>query len=131
MNLTPILDFNIKRRPDLKVQILHNPRCSKSRATLKLLQESGIEPEIIEYLQTPPDADQLASILRKLGLGPRDLMRKGQAEYKAMGLDDQALGDEQLIAAMQQAPILIERPIVLAKGRAAIGRPPESVLDIL
>lgn len=131
MNLTPILDFNIKRRPDLRVQILHNPRCSKSRATLKLLQESGIEPEIIEYLQTPPDADQLASILKKLGLGPRDLMRKGQAEYKVMGLDDQTLGEEQLIAAMQETPILIERPIVLANGKAAIGRPPESVLDIL
>lgn len=115
----------------MKVQILHNPRCSKSRATLQLLHDAGIEPEIIEYLQTPPDADQLASILVKLGLGPRDLMRKGQAEYKAMGLDDEALGDEQLIAAMQEAPILIERPIVLANDKAAIGRPPESVLEIL
>jgi len=115
----------------MKVQILHNPRCSKSRATLQLLHDAGIEPEIIEYLQTPPDADQLASILAKLGLGPRDLMRKGQAEYKAMGLDDKALGDEQLIAAMHEAPILIERPIVLANDKAAIGRPPESVLEIL
>ena len=131
MNLTPILDFNIKRRPDLKVQILHNPRCSKSRATLQLLQQAGIEPEVIEYLRTPPDADQLSSILDKLGLGPRELMRKGQSEYKAMGLDDTELSDEQLIAAMLEAPILIERPIVLANGKAALGRPPEAVLEIL
>lgn len=115
----------------MNVQILHNPRCSKSRTTLKLLQENGVEPEIVEYLQTPPDADQLTSILAKLGLGPRDLMRKGQPEYKAMGLDDKTLNDEQLIAAMLEAPILIERPIVLANDKAAIGRPPESVLEIL
>lgn len=115
----------------MKVQILHNPRCSKSRATLKLLQEAGAEPEIIDYLHTPPAADQLLSILDKLGMKPRDLMRKGQTEYKTMGLDDPQLNDEQLVAAMLEAPILIERPIVLANGKAAIGRPPESVLAIL
>ena len=115
----------------MKVQILHNPRCSKSRTTLQLLQENGVEPEIILYLDTPPDADQLASILRKLGMSPRELIRKGQSEYKDMGLDNTQLSDEQLIAAMLKAPILIERPIVLANGRAAIGRPPESVLGIL
>ena len=115
----------------MKVQILHNPRCSKSRATLQLLQENGVEPEIIQYLDTPPDADQLASILRKLGLQPRELMRKGQSEFKDMGLDNTQLSDEQLIAAMLKAPILIERPIVLANDKAAIGRPPESVLEIL
>ena len=115
----------------MKVQILHNPRCSKSRTTLQLLQENGVEPEIIRYLDTPPDSDQLASILEKLNMKPRDLMRKGQTEYKKMGLDDKQLSDEQLIAAMLEAPILIERPIVLANGRAAIGRPPESVLEIL
>ncbi|MCW8925645.1 MAG: arsenate reductase (glutaredoxin) [Xanthomonadales bacterium] len=115
----------------MNVQILHNPRCSKSRATLKLLQEAGVDPEVIEYLQTPPDAEQLVSILRKLGLKPRELMRKGQSEYKAMGLDDMQLSDERLVAAMLEAPILIERPIVLANGKAAIGRPPESVLEIL
>ena len=115
----------------MKVQILHNPRCSKSRATLQLLQENGVEPEIIQYLDTPPDADQLASILGKLNLKPRELMRKGQSEYKDMGLDDQQLSDEQLIAALLEAPILIERPIVLANSKAAIGRPPESVLKIL
>jgi len=111
----------------MKVQILHNPRCSKSRATLQLLQEAGVNPEIIEYLQTPPDAGQLASILAQLGLQPRELMRKGQPEYKSMGLDDPQRTDKQLIA----APILIERPIVLANGKAAIGRPPESVMEIL
>ena len=115
----------------MKVQILHNPRCSKSRTTLQLLQENGVEPEIILYLDTPPNADQLASILKKLNMSPRELMRKGQSEYKEMGLDDKQLSDEQLIAAMLKAPILIERPIVLANGRVAIGRPPESVLEIL
>ena len=115
----------------MKVQILHNPRCSKSRATLDLLRDHGVEPKIIEYLKTPPGAGELASILEKLGMQARQLMRKGQAEYKAMGLDDPRLGDEQLIAAMLEAPILIERPIVLANDKAAIGRPPESVLEIL
>jgi arsenate reductase len=115
----------------LKVQILHNPRCSKSRATLQLLQENGVEPEIILYQETPPSADQLTSILAKLNMQPRDLMRKGQSEYKEMGLDNQQLNDEQLIAAMLKAPILIERPIVLANEKAAIGRPPESVLEII
>ena len=115
----------------MKVQILHNPRCSKSRAMLQLLQENGVEAEIIQYLDSPPDACQLASILRKLGLQPRELMRKGQSEYKEMGLDNKQLSDEQLIAAMITAPILIERPIVLANDKAAIGRPPESVLEIL
>lgn len=115
----------------MKVQILHNPRCSKSRTTLQLLQENGVEPEIILYLDTPPNPDQLASILSKLNMSPRELMRKGQPEYKEMGLDDKQLSDQQLIAAMHKTPILIERPIVLANGRAAIGRPPESVLQIL
>ena len=98
---------------------------------LQLLQENGVEAEIIQYLDSPPDAGQLASILRKLGLQPRELMRKGQSEYKEMGLDNKQLSDEQLIAAMITAPILIERPIVLANDKAAIGRPPESVLEIL
>ena len=115
----------------MKVQILHNPRCSKSRSTLQLLRDNGVEPEVILYLQTPPDADQLASILRQLGMQPRELMRKGQSEYKEMGLDNEQLSDKQLIAAMIEAPILIERPIVLANGKARIGRPPESVLKIL
>ena len=115
----------------MNVQILHNPRCSKSRATLEILKENGIEAEINLYLESPPDAGQLSDILGMLNMQPRDLMRKGQSEYKEMGLADTTLSDEQLIAAMIEAPILIERPIVLANGKAAIGRPPESVLKIL
>jgi arsenate reductase len=115
----------------LKVQILHNPRCSKSRATLELLRQNGIEPEVTLYLETPPDAKQLKSILGKLGMRPRELMRRGQTEYREMGLDDADLGDDALVEAMVRAPILIERPIVLANGKARIGRPPEAVLQIL
>ena len=115
----------------MKVQIMHNPRCSKSRTTLQLLRDNGVEPEVILYLETPPDADALTSILDKLDMQPRDLIRKGQQEYKEMGLGNEQLSDEQLIAAMIEAPILIERPIVLANGKARIGRPPESVLKIL
>ena len=115
----------------MSVKILHNPRCSKSRATLQLMRDRGIEPEIVLYLETPPDAAQLASILEALGRRPRELMRKGEAEYKELGLSDTGLSDAQLIAAMVSAPKLIERPIVLAGNKAAVGRPPESVLDIL
>lgn len=115
----------------MNVQILHNPRCSKSRATLQLLKDNDVEPEVILYLETPPDAAQLVSILSKLDMQPRELLRKGQAEYKEMGLDNMQMSDRELIAAMIEAPILIERPIVLANGKARIGRPPESVLEIL
>ncbi len=115
----------------MTIEILHNPRCSKSRATLALLQEQGIEPEITLYLETPPDAKGLGSILQKLGLTARELMRKSEAEYREQGLADEALSDDELIAAMVASPRLIERPIVLANGQAAIGRPPESVLEIL
>ncbi|NOR20602.1 MAG: arsenate reductase (glutaredoxin) [Xanthomonadales bacterium] len=115
----------------MKVQILHNPRCSKSRATLQVLNNQGIEPEIILYQDAPPTVELLTSILGQLEMRPRDLMRKGQSEYKDMGLDNEQLSDAELIAAMLEAPILIERPIVLANGKAAIGRPPESVLNIL
>lgn len=115
----------------MKVTIYHNPRCSKSRQTLALLEGKGIKPEIVEYLVTPPDRAQLSSILSLLNLKARDIMRKKEAVYKEKGLDDDALSEGQLIDAMIENPILIERPIVLANGRAAIGRPPENVLDIL
>ncbi|WP_198243040.1 arsenate reductase (glutaredoxin) [methane-oxidizing endosymbiont of Gigantopelta aegis] len=116
----------------MTVKIYHNPRCSKSRETLKLLQTQGIEPEIIEYLKTPPSAEELTDILDKLGLDdPRALMRKKEKEYKENNLDDTSLSREQLIAAMVEFPRLIERPIVLANNKAAIGRPPENVLAIL
>jgi arsenate reductase len=109
----------------------HNPRCSKSRAALELLQQRGVEPEIVEYLKTPPDPAALAALLRQLGIGPRDLLRKGEAEYRELNLSDPALSDAELIAAMVKHPQLIERPIVVAGGQARIGRPPERVLEIL
>lgn len=115
----------------MSVKILHNPRCSKSRATLALLTERGITPEIIAYLEHPPSAATLSEILGLLGLTPRELMRKGEAEYRSLGLADESLDNVALINAMVANPRLIERPIVLANGKAAIGRPPEAVLEIL
>ncbi|HIL92185.1 MAG TPA: arsenate reductase (glutaredoxin) [Cycloclasticus sp.] len=115
----------------MSIKIYHNPRCSKSRQTLQLLEEKGIQPDIIEYLKVAPTKAELESVLNLLSLGPRELMRKGEAIYKELNLKDTSLNDEQLIAAMLENPILIERPIVLANDKAAIGRPPESVLDIL
>ncbi|MBD3671173.1 MAG: arsenate reductase (glutaredoxin) [Gammaproteobacteria bacterium] len=112
-------------------KLYHNPRCSKSRQTLQLLQEKGVEPEVIEYLKTPPDAATLKQILQQLGLKPRDLMRKKEAEYKELKLADESLSDDDLIKAMIEHPKLIERPILVSNGKAAIGRPPEQVLDIL
>lgn len=115
----------------MSVKIYHNPRCSKSRQTLQLLQEQGVEVEIIEYLKTPPTATELSSILAKLALEPRELMRKNEAEYKATGMDNTELTRDELINGMVATPKLIERPIVLANDKAAIGRPPENVLSIL
>jgi arsenate reductase len=115
----------------MSVTIYHNPRCSKSRQTLALLQEKGIEPEIIEYLSSPPDAATLSDILGKLGLEPRALMRRKEAPYKDLNLADEGKSRDALIQAMVENPILIERPIVLSGGKAALGRPPEQVLDIL
>ncbi|GMU47070.1 MAG: arsenate reductase (glutaredoxin) [Porticoccaceae bacterium] len=113
------------------VTIYHNPRCSKSRQTLELLRQRGIEPEIVHYLETPPDATTLQELLGKLGLNARQLLRKGEPEYRAAGLDDPSLDDATIVAAMVRHPRLIERPIVVAGARAALGRPPESVLEIL
>jgi arsenate reductase (glutaredoxin) len=112
-------------------RIYHNPRCSKSRATLALLQERGIEPEIVDYLKTPPDHATLTALIGQLGIRPRDLLRTGEAEYRELGLDDPSLSDEQLIRAMVEHPKLIERPIVVSAGKARLGRPPERVLEIL
>ena len=113
------------------VTIWHNPRCSKSRQTLALLRERGVEPEIVEYLKTPPTAGDLEAVLDKLDMEPRDLMRRKEAAYREAGLDDPALGRRALVEAMVAYPVLVERPVVLAGGRAVLGRPPESVLDIL
>ena len=115
----------------MTVTIYHNPRCSKSRQTLALLEERGIVPRVVAYLETPPDADELKRLLAMLGLAPRDLMRRKEAVYKERGLDDPSLAEDDLIRAMVENPILIERPIVVAGDRAALGRPPERVLEIL
>ncbi|MFK8067685.1 MAG: arsenate reductase (glutaredoxin) [Gammaproteobacteria bacterium] len=115
----------------MSVVIYHNSRCSKSRQTLALLEEKGIEPEIIEYLKTPPDAEAVRMLVYMLDISPRDLMRKGEKVYKENNLSDESLSADDLINAMVENPILIERPIVISNGKAAIGRPPESVLEIL
>ena len=115
----------------MSLTIFHNPKCSKSRAVLSLLEERGLEPKIVRYLDEPPDADTLESLLNLLGLEPRDLMRRKEPEYQALGLDDPSLSREALVAAMAAHPRLIERPIVIQDGKAVLGHPPERVLDIL
>lgn len=115
----------------MSVEMLHNPRCSKSRQTLAILQENGVEPQIIDYLATPPSKERLQEILDLLGMSPRELMRKGEDIYKENNLAGPDLSDDALIQAMLDHPKLIERPIVLANGKARIGRPPESVLEII
>ena len=115
----------------MSVTIYHNPRCSKSRQTLQLLRDRGIEPQVIEYLKTPPDAATLDGFLGKLGMEPRQLMRRKEAPYKELNLGDDSLSRTALIAAMVDNPILIERPIVVKGEKVALGRPPESVLEIL
>ncbi|MGB5561650.1 MAG: arsenate reductase (glutaredoxin) [Sedimenticolaceae bacterium] len=115
----------------MTTRIYHNPRCSKSRQTLQLIEQHSGPPEVIEYLKAPPDFDTLSDLLDMLGLDPRQLMRTREKEYAESGADNPDLGREQLIALMVQYPKLIERPIVVSNGKAAIGRPPESILDIL
>lgn len=115
-----------------EILIYHNPRCSKSRETLALLQEQGQEPTVIEYLKQAPTKEQLQEIVTLLGMeSPRELMRTKEAEYKEQNLADAALSYDQLLDAMVTTPKLMERPVVLANGKARIGRPPESVLEIL
>ena len=111
--------------------IYHNPRCSKSRQALELLNEHGVEADVVEYLKTPPDATTLSDILDMLGMEPRELMRSDEIDYRELGLDDASLTREQLIVAMAEHPRLIQRPIVIHDGKAALGRPPQQVLGIL
>ena len=115
----------------MNVTIWHNPRCSKSRQTLKILQDQGIEPEIIEYLKQPPDGAEIRRVLDLLGIEPRQLMRSSEDDYNEQNLADAALDDAELITAMTTWPRIIQRPVVLANNKAAVGRPPEAVLDIL
>jgi len=109
----------------------HNPRCTKSRGALALLRERGIEPEVVDYQSAPPSAEELKQVIALLGIPARSLLRTGEEEYKALGLDDPLKTDDELIAAMHAHPILIERPIFVYGGRAVIGRPAENVLDLL
>ncbi|ELY5814630.1 arsenate reductase (glutaredoxin) [Cronobacter turicensis] len=114
------------------VTIYHNPRCSKSRETLSLLTERGIEPDVMLYLETPPDAATIKTLLKQLGFSQaRELMRTKEELYKTLNLADASLSEEALIQAMVDNPKLIERPIVVSDGKARLGRPPEQVLEIL
>ncbi len=115
----------------MSVTIYHNPRCSKSRQTLDLIRKQGIEPEIVEYLETPPSAKKMAQLLSMLNMEPRQIMRKNEAIYKELGLKDADLNKTELIKILVENPKLIERPIVVNGGKAALGRPPENVLEIL
>lgn len=111
--------------------LYHNPRCSKSRGALQLLEERGLTPTIVCYLETPPSAAQLSDLLGKLGIGARQLLRNSEDEYHTLNLADPALSEAQLIEAMVAHPKLIERPILIVGSKAVIGRPPEKVLEIL
>jgi arsenate reductase len=113
------------------VRIYHNPRCSKSRATLALLQQRGLDPVVIDYLETPPSADELTRMLGQLGCSARQLLRTSETEYAELGLGQGDWTDEQIVGAMVTHPRLIERPIVVVDGKAALGRPPEAVLAII
>jgi arsenate reductase (glutaredoxin) len=113
------------------IRIYHNNRCSKSRNALALLEQHGKPFEVINYLETPPDEQELKTLLSQLGITARQLLRTGEDVYKELHLDDAALDDEALVTAMAKHPRLIERPIVVADGKAVIGRPPEAVLAIL
>lgn len=115
----------------MTVRIYHNSRCSKSRETLALLEARGQVCEVVNYLDTPPSSAELTQLLDMLGMTPRELMRKGEPEYRELGLDDPSLDETALIAALARHPRLLERPIVVVNGKAAIGRPPEAVLAIL
>ncbi|WP_407296420.1 arsenate reductase (glutaredoxin) [Stutzerimonas zhaodongensis] len=111
--------------------LYHNPRCSKSRNALELLEQRGLTPSVVRYLETPPSAAELTQIVDRLGIAPRQLLRSGEDEYKALNLGDPALTDEQIINAMASHPKLIERPILVVGDVAVIGRPPEKILEIL
>ena len=111
--------------------IYHNPRCSKSRQTLEILNKQNVNTEIVLYLETPPSAEEVTSILQKLGLRSRDIIRKSEKEYKLLNIKDQSLTENELITFMSENPKLIERPIVVKDDKAIIGRPPENVLSLL
>jgi arsenate reductase len=115
----------------MTARIYHNPKCSTSRKVLEALRDAGEEPEIIEYLKTPPTKAELKDLLKRMKMRPRDLVRKKEALYKELGLDNEKKSDEAIIDAMLAHPVLIERPIVVTKKGVRLGRPPETINDIL
>jgi arsenate reductase len=115
----------------MTVQIYHNPRCTKSRQTLEILKNNGVEAQIILYLENSPSFSEISSILKKLDAKPRDIIRKKEAEFKEQNLNNENLSDEDLINAIVKTPKLLERPIVINGARAVIGRPPENILGII
>ncbi|QZX81890.1 arsenate reductase (glutaredoxin) [Metapseudomonas otitidis] len=114
-----------------EMTLYHNPRCSKSRGALELLEARGLTPTVVRYLETPPSPAELKTLLARLGIDARQLLRTGEEEYQSLGLADTGLSDDQLIDAMSQHPRLIERPILVVGDKAVVGRPPEKVLEIL
>ena len=114
-----------------KLVIYHNPNCSKSRETLQILQHKNCQPQIVEYLEEPPSPQRLKDIIGMLGVSARDLLRTTEPVYKDADLDDDRLSDDEIIEAICEYPALLQRPIVIAGGRAVIGRPPEKVLEII
>lgn len=114
-----------------ELTLYHNPRCSKSRGALELLEARGLAPTVVRYLDTPPSAAELRALLAKLGMSARQLLRTGEEEYTRLGLADAGLSEDQLIEAMASHPRLIERPILVAGEKAVVGRPPEKILEIL
>lgn len=114
-----------------KVTIYHNPRCSKSRATLALLEENEVDPEIVYYLDNPPNPEELKSLLNKLDMKLRDLLRRNEPEYEELGLDDETLDESIVLDLVCKHPKLIERPIVVKGDRAVLGRPPENALQLI
>ena len=119
-----------RNSPMSAVTIYHNPRCSKSRSTLALLQDNGIEPKIVLYLETPLDSSEIKALLKKLGIGAAELVRRSEDEYKASGLDKDSSAED-YVAAVARYPKLIERPIVVRGNKAVLGRPPENVLALI
>jgi arsenate reductase len=115
----------------MSITIYHNPRCTKSRQTLQLLKDKGVEPDVVEYLKETPSKDELKKIINSLGISARDVLRKKEAVYKEAGFDNDNLSEDEIISLMEKNPKVIERPIVVNGSKAAIGRPPENVLDII
>lgn len=115
----------------MSAKIYHNTRCSKSRATVAILEQNDVDFEVVNYLVEPPSEIEIKDILKDLGISARELMRKGETKYKELGLSDKSLSEKELISAMLEFPILIERPIVRTEKGVAIGRPPENIIAII